>query len=187
MTTEQRKMYESGMFFPERVIHTVKLDVKGKEEWMEDCLVKLTSQAFGPIPIAAITKIKYYRNEGQKLSLKISALDQDTFFLVRKEDVGKIFSLIAWGKLATMNIFANPEEKHEGSTQGGIFKKSYLLNTWDLRHGSLTKEKGLQLAKGIGTSPSHTVSKTNEIWTRFDTIKNETFLVLKLWNGIKKE
>ena len=116
---------------------------------MENCTVKLTSQAFGAIPIAAINKIKYYRSEGQKLSLKISALDQDTFFLVRKEDVGKIFSLIAWGKLATMNIFADPEEKHENITQGGIFKKSYLINSWDLRYCSITKDKGLQLAKGI--------------------------------------
>lgn len=62
MTSEQRKLYLSGMYFPDRVIFEGKVDVKTKEEWDEDCPVRLTSQAFGSIPIAAINKIKYYRN-----------------------------------------------------------------------------------------------------------------------------
>jgi hypothetical protein len=63
MTSEQRKMYESGMYFPEKVIYTAKIDVKSmNEKWEENYPIKLTSQAFGFIPISTISKIKYYRN-----------------------------------------------------------------------------------------------------------------------------
>lgn len=63
MTSEQRKLYRSGMYFPEQVIFDGKVDVKTKEGWDENCSIRLTSQAFGSIPITAINKIKYYRNK----------------------------------------------------------------------------------------------------------------------------
>jgi hypothetical protein len=186
MTSEQRKLYHSGMYFPERVIFEGKLDVKVKEEWDEDCPIRLTSQAFANIPIAAIAKLKYYRNaEAEKFTLKVTASYQETFFLVRKQDLANIFSMIAWGRLATVNIFADMEEQHGGQTEGTIFKKN-LLTGWDRRYAAITN-KGLQICKDEGSPPSSVVASTNELWTRFETIKNESYLVVKLWNKLMKE
>lgn len=46
------------------------------------------------------------------MTLKVTASFQETFFLVKKQDVAEIFSMIAWGRLATVNIFADLEEGH---------------------------------------------------------------------------
>lgn len=98
------------MYFPERVIFTTKLDIKSpKEEWEENVPIKLTSQAFGHIPISTIDKIKYYRSGEDKLTLKVKTQFENAFFQVEKGKAVKIFSMIAWGKLATMNIYSDCE------------------------------------------------------------------------------
>jgi hypothetical protein len=126
MTSEQRKLNEFGMFFPEKVIYTAKLDIKTpKEEWEENVPIKLTSQAFGHIPISSITKIKYYRmKESGKFTLKVIATSSNAFFQVDIKNATKIFSLIAWSKLATMNIFADLEDHYNDLLKDKIYKKS---------------------------------------------------------------
>lgn len=41
--------------------------------------------------------------------LKVMTQFENAFFQVEKSKAVKIFSLIAWGKLATMNIFSDAE------------------------------------------------------------------------------
>lgn len=71
--------------------------------------IRLTSQAFGHIPISTIDKIKYYTAGEDKLTLKVMTQFENAFFQVEKSKVMKIFSIIAWGKLATMNIYSDSE------------------------------------------------------------------------------
>lgn len=92
------------------MIFTTKLDIKSpKEEWEENVPIRLTSQAFGHIPISTIDKIKYYTSGEEKLTLKVMTQFENAFFQVEKSKAVKIFSLIAWSKLATMNIFSDSE------------------------------------------------------------------------------
>lgn len=114
MTSEQRKMHECGMYFPEKVIYAAKVDQKVSNQWEESCPVKLTSQAFAAIPISTISKIKFYRNSpDKKLTLKITATSTDAFFNVGQEEAVEIFGMICWSKLATMNLFSDIEDKFD--------------------------------------------------------------------------
>ena len=74
------------------MIFTTKLDIKSpKEEWEENVPIRLTSQAFGHIPISTIDKIKYYTSGEEKLTLKVMTQFENAFFQVEKSKAVKIF------------------------------------------------------------------------------------------------
>lgn len=117
-------------------------------QWEESCPVKLTSQAFAAIPISTISKIKFYGNcPDKKLTLKITTTSTDAFFNVGQEEAVKIFGMICWSKLATMNLYSDIEDKFDSAIEGEIFKKSELLKNWKKRYATISKEKGLTSSK----------------------------------------
>jgi hypothetical protein len=75
--------------------------------------------------------------------------------------------MIAWGKLATMNIFSDMDEECVDAIRGRIYRKSYIFKSWEKRYVTISRERGLEMAKDEEQSSSLAVSSTNEIWTRF--------------------
>ena len=163
-------MHECGMYFPEKVIYTAKIDQKVSNQWEESCPVKLTSQAFAVIPISNISKIKFYRNSPDKLMLKITSTSTEAFFNVGQEEAVEIFGMICWSKLATMNLFSDIEDKFDSVIEGEICKKSELLKNWKKRYVTISVEKGLTSSKNQQSEPSLKIASTTELWTRFETI-----------------
>lgn len=122
--------------------------------------VRLTSQAFGHIPISAINKIKCYISVRNKLALKVITKSEDTFYHAKRDSAVKIFSLVAWGKLATLNAFSDSESSFRGEITGVILKKSEILGRWEERYVRISAKEGLTSSKNLETSHSLKITHT---------------------------
>lgn len=88
-----------------------------------------------------------------------------------------------------MNIFADCEAVFNEEMSGVLLKKSEFLGNWEKRYVRISAKEGLTSGKNEETTPSLRIPKTTEVWTRFETIKqdNQTHIIIKLWYGFIKQ
>jgi hypothetical protein len=114
----------------------------------KDRVYKLTTDSFGPIPIANINKLKLYANKiPQKIVLKIEEDDEDKpyIFYIKKPDIRHLFSRLLWVRLATMNIFTDLDANFDLELSGEVIQSIEHFGKWEKKHATISREGGLKL------------------------------------------
>lgn len=87
-----------------------------------------------------------------------------------RKDAFMVFTKVAWGRLATMNLFSGLEDEAKEEVDGSVYKRTEYLKCWEVRTLKASKE-GLKVFKSGKEETCLRIEKTTELWTRFDTIK----------------
>ena len=61
------------------------------------------------------------------------------------------------------------------------------MGGWEPRYVLITAKDGLMSFRNKDEPPTLRITETHELWSRFETINSDKWIVMKLWNGFIKE
>jgi len=158
--------------------------------WNYNPSAMVTQTHFINETLSGITKLKIKKEilHNDCFFLKTTTFNMnDHYFAVPRHEQVNWFCSIIWAKLQLQRYNCPLYQEFNGFIEGRILRKSKFLGDWAFREIVIDSE-GLKSYVSRNDLPTTRIYRIPELWTRFQLIEQNMYLIIKLhFEGTKYE